>query len=578
MIKQIYKKNNFDSVILKDLTIEKEEYDPSNLAPKSNKYIWVICRYCGKPNRVKKSKYTMSGNSNAHMDCRKKELKEVDSTWSRDDVKDKIKETLMDKHGVDHSSKIEGVVDKRKQTWKKKYGVDNPSKAQEIKDKKKETCLKNYGVEYPLQNKKIFEKSVKTIVERFGVIRPAQNKSIMDKMQKSYMEIYGSYNPMKNTEVINKSRESLLQFIKDGNGRFSLLHTLSDFENEIWKNIENGLSLKEIALKEKIDYDKLRGCLYFNKNLREKFIKIYSYPKHQSQNTLKKEIEEVYSGVVLSDDRSVISPLELDIYIPALKFAIEFNGNLWHSEKFNTVKQAKYKHRNKLDLCREKGIYLFQIFEHQWESRQKQILNFIKTILGSNQIKVPARKCLITNKDAKDFIEQHHIQGKPSSALKYFNLEYDGEVVASMTASRHHRQNGEEDAIVLSRLCFKDGINVQGGSSKLFKAFKNWARDEGYSKIISWSDNCWTEGNVYKVLGFDLDSESLPDYFYWDIKKHKYHSKQSQKKSAVNCPAGKTEREWAMERGLYRIWDCGKKRWTKLLNISDQFADTGKKV
>ena len=138
-----------------------------------------------------------------------------------------------------------------------------------------------------------------------------------------------------------------------------------------------------------------------------------------------------------------------------------------------------------------------------------------------------------------------------------------------MTASKHHRQNNDEKAIVLNRLCFKDDTIVQGGASKLFKQFIIWARSELYNDIVSWSDTAWTDGNIYHVLGFHLDKEYGPDYFYWDIKNHKYASKQSQQKRKTKCPKNMTEREWGIERGLFRIYDVGKKRWTySLLRIS----------
>jgi hypothetical protein len=265
---------------------------------------------------------------------------------------------------------------------------------------------------------------------------------------------------------------------------------------------------------------------------------------------------------VLFIKKHKINKNAFDLFHASKKITLNFNRNLWHSEKFITdTKIARNKHLDKLKLCREKGIRLFQIFEHQWDARSNQVINFIRTILGCNEITVPGRKCEVTNVDAKQFIDDHHIQGKTRSVIKYFNLEYEGEIVASMTASRHHRQNAGENDIVLSRLCFKSNTNVQGGASKLFKHFKEWAKKEGYNRIISWSDNCWTEGNVYRVLDFDLDKEYGPDYFYWDVNKHKYHSKQSQKKKSVGCPDGMTEREWCIERGLFRVWDCGKKKW-----------------
>jgi len=271
-------------------------------------------------------------------------------------------------------------------------------------------------------------------------------------------------------------------------------------------------------------------------------------------------IKEFYFGEILLKAGKVIKPYKLDIYLPENKFAIEFNDSYLHSEAVLDVKEAKNKHINKTRLCRDKGIRLFHIFEYQWETRSKQLLNFIKTILLKNDIKVAGRKCEVTSDVCKGFIEANHIQGYGQGTKKYFNLVYNDKIVASMTASKHHRQSSD-NSIVLNRLCFDNEVNVQGGSSKLFKYFKIWAKKEGYDSIISWSDNCWTEGNIYKVLGFDLVKEYSPDYFYWDIKSKKYLSKQSQKKSNSGCPKDITERQWSIDKGLYRIWDCGKRLW-----------------
>lgn len=31
--------------------------------------------------------------------------------------------------------------------------------------------------------------------------------------------------------------------------------------------------------------------------------------------------------------------------------------------------------------------------------------------------------------------------------------------------------------------------------------------------------------------------------------------------SKTGCPGGVTERQWSLEHGLARVWDCGRKRW-----------------
>lgn len=294
--------------------------------------------------------------------------------------------------------------------------------------------------------------------------------------------------------------------------------------------------------------------------------------EYASQN---ESVGQKISAAKLSDHRRVVFFLrefiedlgfsvsaykEVDIYIPEKSFAIVYNENGKVCE-LALGKEVRNNQISKTKSCRADGIRLFHIFEHQWNDRKLQILNFIKSILGVNQVKIPGRKCLVTNDECKDFFNDNHIQGYGQGTIRYFNLVYDGEIVASLTASKHHRQNASVSDIVLNRLCFRDGYNVQGGSSKLFTKFVEWARQEGYNNIISWSDSGWTDGGIYGVLGFKLEAEYGPDYFYWDIKRHRVVSKQSQQKKKIGCPEGMTEREWCIERGLYRIWDCGKKKW-----------------
>lgn len=290
--------------------------------------------------------------------------------------------------------------------------------------------------------------------------------------------------------------------------------------------------------------------------------------KNSFQNQKRNEIADAIQSMgidIVKNDKTIISPLELDIYVPSKKFAVEFNANHWHSEE-RLGHAAKNKHFHKTNLCKFKGVKLFHIFEHQWDNRKKQILNFIRSALGQNEKNVYARKCIVTHNSCTGFLNNNHIQGYGRGTIKYFNLKYDNEIVASMTASKHHRQNGTNNSIVLNRLCFKDNLSIPGGASKLFKQFKKWSKSEGYDSIISWSDNCWTDGKIYRVLSFVLDDEYGPDYFYWDSKKHKVYSKQSQQKKKTGCPEGMTEREWCLQRGLWRVWDCGKKKWTYNLN------------
>lgn len=78
-----------------------------------------------------------------------------------------------------------------------------------------------------------------------------------------------------------------------------------------------------------------------------------------------------------TNNRKILNGKELDIFIPSLNKAIEFNGKYWHyNENFKPGKHAL-----KSNLCREKGIKLLHIREDLWlkdkEKMKKIIVNFL---------------------------------------------------------------------------------------------------------------------------------------------------------------------------------------------------------
>jgi hypothetical protein len=67
------------------------------------------------------------------------------------------------------------IKEQIKETNVEKYGVENPSQNDEIKQKKIETCLKNYGVEHPMQNLEILDKSFKSSYKLKDYTLPSGN-------------------------------------------------------------------------------------------------------------------------------------------------------------------------------------------------------------------------------------------------------------------------------------------------------------------------------------------------------------------------------------------------------------------
>lgn len=80
---------------------------------------------------------------------------------------------------------------------------------------------------------------------------------------------------------------------------------------------------------------------------------------------------------IKTNNRKLLNGKELDIYIPSLNKAIEFNGKYWHyNENFTPGK-----HSGKSNLCREKGIKLLHIREDLWLKNKEKMKNVIKLFL-----------------------------------------------------------------------------------------------------------------------------------------------------------------------------------------------------
>lgn len=255
--------------------------------------------------------------------------------------------------------------------------------------------------------------------------------------------------------------------------------------------------------------------------------------------------------------------LEIDVYSPELNIGIEYCGLYWHNENSPTPRANNY-HLGKMKKANRDGIRLITIFEDEWRDRKDQVKGFLSSVFGKNKDREFARKLdlkEVSFKEASSFLKKYHIQGQGSNRREIsFGLYKDQQLLGLITGSTHHRK-ASGDVLVLNRMAFKSGTTVVGGASRLFKALKGYAKKEGYGQIVSWSDNRWSEGNVYKKMGFTLKEDLKPDYSYVDGPNRL--SKQScNKKKLINKGAvGDTELEMASSLGLKRIWDCGKKTW-----------------
>lgn len=104
---------------------------------------------------------------------------------------DRIKNTMLQKYGVEYAAQSDIFKDKMKASMLEKYGVEHPNKSEEIKEKIKKTNLERYGCEYGLQNEAVKEKRKITNLEKYGVENPLQREEIKEKHKATCLKKYG---------------------------------------------------------------------------------------------------------------------------------------------------------------------------------------------------------------------------------------------------------------------------------------------------------------------------------------------------------------------------------------------------
>lgn len=287
----------------------------------------------------------------------------------------------------------------------------------------------------------------------------------------------------------------------------------------------------------------------------------------QAEIELLNWIKEYYpSAHKYKFETRITKPKEIDIFIPELRLGIEYCGLYFHAEN-NLEESEDNKHYKKMLLANSLGIRLITIFENEWIERKEQVKNFLLSVIKKNIVKVSARKCeisLISREQSAHFMDKNHIQGAEENSLVSFGLFYNDTLVGAISCGRHPQKPGiDRCALYLNRLAFLGGTTVAGGASRLLSAVVRWAKEKGYNKVISWSDNRWSEGNIYKKLGFEFDSQQkrgrgLSDGSIWPDFRYAVGGKLYTR--------NKVKSLGLEEENLNKIYDCGKKRW--IINFS----------
>jgi len=279
------------------------------------------------------------------------------------------------------------------------------------------------------------------------------------------------------------------------------------------------------------------------------------------QEKLLSYISEVYKGKILNNTRRYIGGKELDIFLPELNVAFEVNGVYWHSSKSpkKSPEWVKWHQADKLKLCKDEGIRLIHYFDDEIENKWEIVAKQVKCILGLVSERVYARNTKVTKipwEQAAEFLNANHLQGSGVAGASW-GLVHNGKLLSVMvfTSAR-----GATNTSELSR--FASSTQVVGGASKLLTTAISTLQT---NSIISYSDNRYSEGNLYSVLGFKQSHTTPPDYSYVvggkRIHKSLFSRKHLPARFGDKFDPALSEHENCEKMGIPRIYNCGITRW-----------------
>jgi hypothetical protein len=464
-----------------------------------------------------------------------------------------FKKTITERYGGDYFKEGSESREKYKSTMLEKYGVNHNFSDGILRKSYDRIMEKKYGSKYPLKNTDILKKRNDTCIKNHGTLSFITS----DKTKSTNLTKYGYENAILNSDISKKSGMTFSE-----NRRNEMRHKL----NSVGIDLLNYSSVLCELKCNKCEYifnnhpvtinSKLRLCIdiclkcnpnIFNRSKLE--IELYNF------------IESIYDGKIETSYRKIFinDPAfsEVDIYLPDLKIAFEFNGLYWHSE----IYKDKNYHKKKTEAALANGVRLYHIWEDDWNYKNDIIKSRIRSSMNISN-RIFARSCKLKNVnqlDYKNFCNVNHLKGYcPASHI--IGLYHNDNLVSLMGFSKTRKLISSKNTAYeyeLIRSCSALDVSVLGGISKIISEFK---KSIGGS-LVTYCDAAFSpdpNNTGYHKCGFRFIGSTSPGY-YWviDDKKSNRLNWTKSKLTDLGHDPGLTVDYIMHENGYYKIWDCG---------------------
>lgn len=509
-----------------------------------------------------------------------------------EDWKIKTEATLMNHYRVTTPMASPEIVAKMRDNYKEKTGYDNPLQNPEVQEKAKQTNKDRYGVEHALQSPSIQAHVRETMIDRYDAPYVLQSPKLVAKIHDTNMKKYGVPIATQNIEVKAKISNTMKNkygypyYSQTDNWLSSVMTDPSkiacyrEFQKDpisfINSRFDHKPSLAELYEATGVGHEAITAVLT-KFDCKDAVAFMISTMERDVMNVIK----ELKPGIVIEHGtHKIISPYEIDIYLPEYKIGIECNPTVTHNSSLSficedEVPTPRSYHKMKSDLAETNGVFIFHLFGYEWTYKRDIMISMIRNLINANDNRIYARNTEIREVgtiDAIKFLNINHRQGRVFSPVRLGLYDKKtGELVSLMTFGKLRRTMGmnkeaSEEIWELTRFCNKLNTSVVGGASKLFKYFVD---NYNPKEIRSFSDRAHTRGNLYSTLGFKELRRSDASYVWIDLKTdrafHRIHAQKRNIRRFLNDPTididNQTEFQIMESHGFVSLFDSGTITW-----------------
>lgn len=505
----------------------------------------------------------------------------------------KLEKHMLEKFGYKSAAQNPSVAAKISKTKLSK----TPEQKRKTNERREKTCMQKYGVKSVSQTQ--FHKDsvhetweIKSDDEKLDIIQRTKNTKLAKygdatfnnrvKAKQTRLVAYGQWNaPDTNTKReqtcllkygvanVNQCPAINAQMRKtralNARKKFFIERILADPFVEPLFSLDQYLNDANDVLKWKCKqcgdvFDQARGEHQIHDPDAPKIVRcLKCFPFLGGSSGVEHKIADFVKSICLDEiqtnTRKIITPKELDIYIPSRKIAIECDGYYWHSE--NNGMSSNY-HLQKTAECAAKGIQLLHIFDIEWTTNEniaKYLIEYFLFTDKENPQLVDYSVVLLSSGEAEQFFNANCIEGSISCTRTYGVKDLKtNDIVFAMNLMR--KKLGMQFEWHIVQYCMKTGVFIRLPLAEIISSIAHAVQTNTIVIEVNRRFNfmrqqfldagCISLHNEPSMpLYATINSQVVPMRLsQFNVVMHKNIQKNADLKDlTANC--------------IYRVWDCG---------------------